>query len=103
MPVKTAPLGGESSARSGPPSGSIERALQPSHVSSQSPKPKASPQSPEPKRGRPVARIVPVDDPTEHTGVELAQWLHANPVPRSSARMPEELDAHIAAEPEVRD
>jgi len=46
---------------------------------------------------------VPVDDPTEHTGIELAQWLHANPVPRSSARMPEELDAHIAAEREVRD
>ena len=46
---------------------------------------------------------MPVDDPTEHTGVELAQWLHANPVPRRSARMPEELDAHIAAEREVRD
>jgi len=48
-------------------------------------------------------RIVPVDDPTEHTGIELAKWLHANPVPRSSARTPEELDAHIAAEREVRD
>jgi len=46
---------------------------------------------------------VPVDDPTEHTGIELAQWLHANPVPRSSARTPEELDARIAAEREAWD
>ena len=46
---------------------------------------------------------MPADDPTEHTGIELAKWLHANPVPHNSARTPEELEAHIAAEREAWD
>ena len=46
---------------------------------------------------------MPVDDPTEHTGIELAKWLHANPMPRNSPRTPEELDARVAAEREAWD
>ncbi len=50
------------------------------------------------KRGRPVVRLVPIDDGADHTGAELVQWLTANPATAGSARAPEDLDEQIARE-----
>ena len=50
------------------------------------------------KRGRPVVRLVPIDDGADHTGAELARWLTANPAMGGSARAPEDLDEQIARE-----
>ena len=50
------------------------------------------------KRGRPVVRLVPIDDGADHTGAELARWLTANPATAGSARAPEDLDEQIARE-----
>lgn len=50
------------------------------------------------KRGRPVVRLVPIDDGVDHTGAELARWLTANPAAVGSARAPEDLDEQIARE-----
>ena len=53
------------------------------------------------KRGRPVARVIPVDDgPDDFTGETLAAWLAANPMPDRLRRSADELDAQIA---EARD
>lgn len=46
-------------------------------------------------RGRPVAKLVPVDD-RPHTGAALATWLASNPTPPRIGRTREELDASIA-------
>jgi prevent-host-death family protein len=50
------------------------------------------------KRGRPVVRLVPIDDGADHTGAELARWLTANPATTSYPRGPEDLDEQIARE-----
>ena len=55
------------------------------------------------KRGKPVVRIVRIDEGAEHTGVALAQWLASNPMPLGSARTPEKLDEQIAREREAWD
>jgi hypothetical protein len=43
------------------------------------------------------------DDDAPHTGVALAQWLAANPMPAESARTPQELDEQIAQERDAWD
>lgn len=48
------------------------------------------------KRGRPVVRLVPIDDGADHTGAELARWLGSQPA--ASARSPRDLDEQIARE-----
>jgi prevent-host-death family protein len=47
--------------------------------------------------GRPVARLVGV---TPARGRQVVEWLAANPLPESSRRTPEEIDAAVAAERE---
>ncbi|MEQ1735091.1 MAG: type II toxin-antitoxin system prevent-host-death family antitoxin [Rhodoglobus sp.] len=54
------------------------------------------------KRGRPVVRIVPIQD-SEHSGAELVAWLEAHPLPTGAARTPDELDEQIAQEREAWD
>ncbi|MBX3098701.1 MAG: type II toxin-antitoxin system prevent-host-death family antitoxin [Salinibacterium sp.] len=55
------------------------------------------------KRGKPLVRIVPIDDKAEHSGAELINWLHAHPLPAGASRTPEELDEQIARERESWD
>lgn len=51
------------------------------------------------KRGKPVARLVAIDeDETRHTGESIAAWLATHPVPLRVRRSPIELDQHIADE-----
>jgi addiction module HigA family antidote len=50
------------------------------------------------KRGRPVVRLVPIDDDADRTGAELARWQTANPAPVGEAPAPDALDEQIAAE-----
>lgn len=52
-------------------------------------------------RGKPVARLVPVDaDVPQHTAAQAAEWLTRNLVPAHAARAPAELDRQIASERE---
>ena len=52
-------------------------------------------------RGKPVARLVPIDsDVAEHTGARAAEWLARHPVPAAAARTSAEVDGQIAAERE---
>ena len=55
------------------------------------------------KRGKPVVRIVPIEDDAERTGADLIKWLEAHPLPAGASRSPEELDAQIAQEREAWD
>jgi len=49
------------------------------------------------RRGVPVARIVPVDDPARRprTGRDIVRWLEAHPLPPESRRTEEEIEAGI--------
>ncbi len=49
------------------------------------------------KHGRPVVRLVGVDDPSGHSASRLARWLADNP-PGPGTRSPDELDEMIADE-----
>jgi prevent-host-death family protein len=51
-------------------------------------------------RGKPVVRIVSVEEPTEHTAANAALWLTYHPVPGHRARTAAELDEQIARERE---
>ncbi len=55
------------------------------------------------KRGRPVVRLVPIEDDARSTGAELIAWLQAHPLPSGAARTPDELDEQIALEREAWD
>jgi prevent-host-death family protein len=48
------------------------------------------------RRGRPVARLVPIEPKRTMTGREIVAWLKANPVPPSQRKTPEEIDETIA-------
>ncbi len=50
------------------------------------------------KRGKPVVRIVPIEDATEHTGAAMIGWLAAHPLPAGASRTSEELDEQIELE-----
>lgn len=49
------------------------------------------------RRGRPVAKIVPVDEPapTGRPNQSIREWLRANPLPERLARPSQELNALI--------
>lgn len=52
-------------------------------------------------RGKPVARLVPVDeDPPKYTARQSAEWLTSNVVPAHASRSAAELDRQIASERE---
>lgn len=52
-------------------------------------------------RGKPVARLVSVDDdPPTHTAGSAAAWLVSNPVPREASRSIAALEQQIASERE---
>ncbi len=52
-------------------------------------------------RGKPVARLVAVDDGTlEHTARQAVEWLTTNPVPQRATRSAAALDRQIASERE---
>ena len=55
------------------------------------------------KRGKPVVRIVPIDDDPRQTGADLIKWLAEHPLPVGASRSPEELDEQIAQEREAWD
>lgn len=46
-------------------------------------------------RGKPIARIVPVDPAPQKTGAHIASWLTKNPPPTKSHRTRAQLDAQI--------
>ena len=51
------------------------------------------------RRGTPVAKIVAYEPEPEYwTGAQLAEWIRANPLPESSRRTREEIDAYIREE-----
>lgn len=47
------------------------------------------------RRGKPVARIVPIEPKRGMTGREVVAWLEANPIPPSQQKTPEEVEAII--------
>jgi prevent-host-death family protein len=47
------------------------------------------------RRGKPVAKIVPLTPKRGMTGKELVAWLEANPIPKSQQKTTEEIDAWI--------
>ncbi len=51
-------------------------------------------------RGAPVARLVAASpaEPQVGTGASIIKWLEENPLPESSRRSAEEIDASIAEE-----
>lgn len=52
-------------------------------------------------RGRPVARLVPIDaDAPQHTAAQAAEWLTRKLVPTHASRTVDELDLQIRAERE---
>lgn len=55
------------------------------------------------KRGKPVVRIVPIEDDSAQSGADLVKWLDAHPLPDHATRSPEELDEQIAQEREAWD
>lgn len=55
------------------------------------------------KRGKPVVRIVAIEDDAPRTGAALAGWLSAHPLPAASVRTPQELDEQIAQERDAWD
>ncbi|WP_159500399.1 type II toxin-antitoxin system Phd/YefM family antitoxin [Microbacterium sp. 18062] len=51
------------------------------------------------RRGKPVAKIVPVDRPhTGWTGQQFAEWLAAHPLPPGAGRTAEQIDTDLAHE-----
>lgn len=60
-------------------------------------------------RGEPVARLVPAEgvagqpEPPLGSAAALLKWLEENPLPDSSRRTAEEIDADVAAEREAWD
>jgi antitoxin (DNA-binding transcriptional repressor) of toxin-antitoxin stability system len=48
------------------------------------------------RRGRPVARLVPIEGERPMTGADMAAWLAANPVPAAQQKTPEEIEETIA-------
>jgi prevent-host-death family protein len=50
------------------------------------------------KRGKPIVRMVAIEDNASRTGAALAEWLAAHPLPVGSVRTPQELDEQIVQE-----
>lgn len=44
------------------------------------------------RRGKPVARLVPLEEKRYWTGKELVEWIEANPLPAHLQKTPEEID-----------
>lgn len=53
------------------------------------------------RRGRPVARLVPVDVAAPRTGTAIVEWLESHPVVVAAERSRSEVDAGLAAEREA--
>ncbi|WP_423259728.1 type II toxin-antitoxin system Phd/YefM family antitoxin [Herbiconiux sp. 11R-BC] len=47
------------------------------------------------RRGKPVAKIVPIVERTFWTGKDLVEWIEANPIPESQRKTAAEIDAWI--------